>query len=79
MVYFALSFGDIDQKFYQNIATLYDQAVALIIKHDERPDFIEWCYELMKSSQDIGWGFGFAMEEIYTDAFGQLEEDRPIT
>lgn len=75
---FTNTFGDIDQKFYHTIASIYDQAVAIIVKH-EKDDYIEWCHKLMVSSQDIGWGFGFDMSDIYNEAFGHLEEDRSIT
>jgi len=75
---FTLSFGDIDQKFYHVIAEIYEEAVTLIVKH-EKYDFIEWCHRLMSSSQDIGWGFAYDMEEIYNEAFAHFEEDRSIT
>src|SRR5690606_23044504 len=61
---FTLSFADIDHKFYHAISAIYEEAVRLIVKH-EKDDFIKWCHRLMSSSQEIGWGFAYDMEEIY--------------
>lgn len=70
---FTLSFGDIDQKFYHKIAAIYEEAIKLIVKY-ERDNFIEWCHRLMSLSQEIGWGFAYEMEEIYSEAFGHLDD-----
>ncbi|MNP34643.1 hypothetical protein D3C76_1279410 [compost metagenome] len=75
---FTLSYGDIDQKFYQTITSIFEEAVSLIVKHD-RDDFIEWCHRLMSMSQGVGWGFAYHMKEIYSEAFGHLEKDSSIT
>ncbi|MNO15548.1 hypothetical protein D3C76_52140 [compost metagenome] len=72
---FTLSFGDIDQRFYHTIASIYEQALKYIVCNQLEDKFAERCNELMQSSQDIGWGFGFDMMDLYSDYLGHMDEE----
>lgn len=72
---FKLSFGDIDQKFYHTIASIYEQALKHIVDNQLEDKFVGRCNRLMLSSQDIGWGFGFDMMDSYNDYLGHLDEE----
>ncbi|BCG56780.1 DUF6155 family protein [Paenibacillus sp. URB8-2] len=71
---FTLSFGDIDQKFYHTIASIYEQALKYIVDNQIEDKFVDRCNRLMLSSQDIGWGFGFDMMDLYNDYLGHMDE-----
>ncbi|WNS42029.1 hypothetical protein [Paenibacillus sp. MMS20-IR301] len=72
---FTLSYGDIDEKFYDTISSIYDQALKYIVGNQLEDKYIDRCNELMQSSQDIGWGFGDEMLELYGDYLGALDEE----
>ncbi|MDR0271675.1 DUF6155 family protein [Paenibacillus sp.] len=72
---FTLSFGDIDQKFYHTIASIYEQALKYIVDNQLEEKFVDRCNELMQSSQDIGWGFGFDMMDLYSDYLGHMDQE----
>ncbi|WP_379145879.1 DUF6155 family protein [Paenibacillus sp. sgz500992] len=75
---FTLSFGDIDQKFYHTIASIYEQALKHIVDNQLEDKFVGRCNRLMLSSQDIGWGFGFDMMDLYNDYLGQMDEEEDL-
>ena len=73
-VEFTNTYGDIDETFYNNIARMYDKTVQYIIENDLGSKYQKRCQNAMVMSQDIGWGFGIEMENIYYDSF-QDEDD----
>ncbi|WP_410513079.1 DUF6155 family protein [Paenibacillus sp. BR2-3] len=75
---FTLSFGDIDQKFYHTIASIYEQALMYIVDNQLEDKFLDRCNRLMLSSQDIGWGFGFDMMDLYNDYLGHMDEEEDL-
>ncbi|WP_052409888.1 hypothetical protein [Paenibacillus durus] len=75
---FTLSFGDIDQKFYHTIASIYEQALKYIVDNQLEDKFIDRCNRLMLSSQDIDWGFGFDMVDLYNDYLGHMDEEEDL-
>jgi hypothetical protein len=72
---FTNSFGDINQKFYHTIAEIYEQALEFIFECHLENVFIDRCRNIMKNSEDIGWGFGFDIAETYNNFFGYVEEE----
>ncbi len=75
---FTLSYGDIDEKFYRTISSIYEQALKYIVDNQLEEEFVDRCNELTQSSQDIGWGFGDWMMELYDDYLGHMDEEEDL-
>ncbi|WP_150272347.1 DUF6155 family protein [Paenibacillus tepidiphilus] len=71
---FTLSFGDIDEKFYRTISSIFEQALKYIVDNQLEEEFVDTCDELTWSSQKIGWGFGDGMTELYSEYLGHMDE-----
>ncbi|SDG33012.1 hypothetical protein SAMN04488542_13616 [Fontibacillus panacisegetis] len=72
---FTLSFGDIGQKFYHTIASIYEQALKHIVDNQLEEKFVDRCNKLMQRSLNIGWGFGFDMIDLYSVYLGHMDEE----
>lgn len=72
-VEFTHIYGDINQKFYHTIATIYEQALNFIVENDLEEKFVGKCMDLVDSSQDIAWGFGFDILEKYSQYLGHWD------
>ncbi|WP_178382112.1 hypothetical protein [Paenibacillus sp. P32E] len=75
---FTVSYGDIDERFYRTISSIYEQALKYIVDNQLEDKFVDRCNELMQSSQDIGWGFGDGMMELYSDYLGHVDEEEDL-
>ncbi|MEC0170978.1 DUF6155 family protein [Paenibacillus graminis] len=75
---FTLSYGDIDEKFYRTISSIYEQALKYIVDNQLEEEFVDRCNELTQSSQGIGWGFGDWMMELYSDYLGHMDEEEDL-
>lgn len=74
-VNFTLSYGDIDEKFYFTISSIFEQALKYIVDNRLEEEFVDRCSELTQSSQSIGWGFGDGMMDLYSDYLGHMDEE----
>ena len=74
-VEFTNTYGDIDERFYKNIAGMYQKAIAVILENDLESEFRERCRKAMEESSNIGWGFGIFMEDYYFNSIGIDDED----
>lgn len=72
---FTNSFGDIDGKFYRNIAKIFEKALKLIVDNKLEEKYLVDCQRIMNESIDIGWGFGDWMCELFYDYIGGFEEE----
>jgi hypothetical protein len=73
-VEFTNTYGDIDEKFYNNIEKAYDNALEYIQKSNLESMFKERASKIQYEASDIGWGFGDYMGELYCNYYG-CEED----
>lgn len=72
---FTNSYGDIDGKFYNNIARTFEKALKLIGKNDLEEAFYLKCQLIMNDSIGIGWGFGDWMEELFYDYLSDILDE----
>lgn len=72
---FTRAYGDIDERFYLTVSSIYRQALEYIVKNDLEEKFVDRCRRVMERSGGIGWGFGDAMVEFYYDYLGHMEEE----
>jgi len=73
-VIFTDTYGDIDEKFYNNIAQMYQKAIDYILENNLQDVFEKRCRDVMVMGSDIGWGLGDFMQEYYYENF-ELESD----
>ena len=54
---FTLSYGDIDENFYDSVLDMYELAIETVqeLPIDNQKDFRERLYEIMESGSGIGW------------------------
>lgn len=72
---FTNTYGDIDAKFYNNIAGIFERALHLIVKSDLEELYYLNCKSIMDDSTDIGWGFSDWMVELFHDYLGDFLDE----
>jgi len=64
------NYGDIDENFYKSLASVYTDAVDLILKQDNATlteQFYPRMHGIVLDSSNVGWGFyDFLQEEFYS-------------
>jgi len=68
-VKFTNEYGDIDEKFYEVIERAYVKALEYIFTNNLQEFFKEKVHEIKVESQDIGWGFGDNISDIYYEYY----------
>ena len=64
-VAFTNEYGDIDEKFYDNVAKMYAKAWRYIIEHDLKSKFLQRCRAVVDQTDGIGWGFHDELHDLY--------------
>lgn len=72
---FTLSYGDMDEGFYDSINGMYRRAIKKILKLPEKQqeEFRERLKEIMTSTSHIGWGYHDILSQDYYFAFPEIE------
>ena len=70
---FTLSYGDIDEDFYDAILEMYEYASETVLElpKKEQEEFKNRLQEIMKSASGIGWGYYDGLCDIYYEAFSK--------
>ena len=68
---FTLSYGDIDDEFYDSVLRMYEKAVQNVteLPTEEQKVFKERLHEIMDSASGIGWGYHDGLPELYYVSF----------
>lgn len=69
---FTLSFGDIDERFYNSIASMYAEVIDAVNEDETGEWFTEYedrLEAIVSGTHDIGWGF----QEVLADLHAQLD------
>lgn len=70
-VEYAHDIGDIDERFYNTMVTMLDNAMDLLLKNPHAPQlyvqFSERLERLVQETQSIGWGYGDDVKQMVTD------------
>jgi hypothetical protein len=68
---FTLSYGDIDDDFYDSVLLMYEKAIqnATELSPKEQKVFKERLHEIMKSASGCGWGYYDGLRELYYKSF----------
>ena len=72
---FTLSYGDIDEGFYDALNRMYQRAIEKILNlpEEQRGEFKDRLDEIMTSSSGIGWGYHDMLCDDYYGAFPEEE------
>ena len=73
---FTLSYGDIDEDFYDALLDMYKYAIETVLETspDKQKEFQERLKAIMDSASHIGWGYGDSLGDFYYEAFSDKEE-----
>jgi hypothetical protein len=63
-------YGDIDEKFYNNIESTYLRLLKHLKKHDLLAEYKDVCLEIVTATENIGWGFHDELTDIYHEFYG---------
>jgi len=68
-VEFTNEFGDIDEPFYDSIASVYLKALALMDKENILEKFAVRAKKIVDDTSGIGWGFHDELGDIYSEFY----------
>ncbi len=70
---FTLSYGDIDEVFYDAMLEMYEFATETVLElpTENQKDFKNRLQKIMKSASGIGWGYYDGLCNIYYEAFSK--------
>lgn len=68
---FTLSYGDIDDEFYDSVLLMYEKAIQNVtgLTLEEQKVFKERLHKIMDSASGIGWGYHDGLRELYYESF----------
>ena len=67
----ALEFGDIDEPFYNSVASMYKNAFETIIKQGYLRQFDNRLARIVHDTRRMGWGFHDELEHYYEKYTGE--------
>lgn len=67
-----LDYGDIDEQFYNSMVSMFEKTLKDIEEYGVLKNFQERCVNIHVRTQNMGWGFGDAIESLYKDFFEEL-------
>jgi hypothetical protein len=68
-VEFTNEFGDIDEPFYNSIASVYSSALTLMNKEGILDKFADRAKQIVDDTSGIGWGFHDELGDIYCEFY----------
>jgi hypothetical protein len=68
---FTLSYGDIDDDFYDAVLLIYEKAILNVVELSPKDQkvFKERLHEIMESASGIGWGYYDGLRQLYYESF----------
>jgi hypothetical protein len=68
---FTLSYGDIDDEFYDSLLRMYEKAIQSVTELPTKGQkvFKERLHEIIDSASGIGWGYHGGLRELYYESF----------
>jgi hypothetical protein len=68
-VEFTNDFGDINEGFYSSIESVYYDAMKLISKNGLQDKYKNRAYDVLKETENIGWGFHDSLSDFYYEIY----------
>ena len=73
---FTNTYGDIDEKFYGSMVSMYRKVVDVVSQDEKIYDiFADRLYEIVEESEGIGWGYHDALNNLYYSMEWSWEEE----
>lgn len=72
---FTQDYGDIGEKFYDDISNAYHDALKCIFKHNLSSEFKNTCLKLQVKANGIGYGFSDYMSDLFYGYYIDIDED----
>lgn len=66
-------YGDIDEKFYNNIERTYLNLLKHLSKHNLLAEYKDRCLEIVTGTDGIGWGFHDEITDLYCEFYLDVE------
>jgi hypothetical protein len=66
-VEFTLTYGDINENFYEKVEKMYEKALKEIVENKLQSEFSNRCEAIRNGTDGIGWGFGPNMNYFYNE------------
>lgn len=66
---FTNEYGDIDERFYTSMESMYESALQFIANNSMQSDFQERCALIVENATD-GWGFYDSLSALYDELLG---------
>jgi len=68
---FTLSYGDIDEDFYDALLDMYEYAIETVLEcpPEKHKEFQARLKDIMTSASGIGWGYGDGLADLYYEVF----------
>ena len=68
---FTLSYGDIDDDFYDSVLLMYEKAIQNVteLSTEAQKFFKERLHEIMESASGLGWGYYDGLRALYYESF----------
>ena len=72
---FTLSYGDIDEDFYDALLEMYEIAIETVLETptEKQIEFQVRLKKIMDSASHIGWGYGDGLADLYYEVFADHE------
>ncbi|HAB99599.1 MAG TPA: hypothetical protein DCE71_07250 [Parachlamydiales bacterium] len=64
-----LEYGDIDERFYNSMESMFHKALKDMDEHGLLDQFKTRCLTIQRQTRDLGWGFGDAVTELCEEYF----------
>ncbi|MEH6579651.1 MAG: DUF6155 family protein [Amphritea sp.] len=74
-VEFTNTYGDINERFYSSMESVYISVCEFIVKSNQENNFQERALNIVTDTSGCGWGFHEALVETYYEYFDDLDED----
>lgn len=68
-VNFTNEFGDIDEKFYDNISRMYLNLLKHLSRNNLLSEYKDRCFKVVTETNDIGWGFHDEITDLYGEFY----------
>jgi hypothetical protein len=75
-VKFTNEYGDIDERFYNSMASVYVNACQFIHKNNLESKFHPRALAIVTDTSDLGWGFHDYLGDIYYQFFGDFDDEQ---
>lgn len=68
-VRFTTDYGDIDERFYNSMESVFGMALKFIVKTNQEDMYMGRAQQILENTSEMGWGFHDGLFSIYSEYF----------